>query len=346
MNATTAVGLNYLPESNLSSMAEDQYLSWLQLHKGHEYGLNQSSKGSTHYLFSEFLQQYNGARILLKELTQKEKAVFNQDNRNAAMTLSAQIRKRHGNGSVYELSSNNATFISSAISSANLPGSFPQSPGEYVMVSMNYYGISWWYPGPWYAPWQGHWGTLDYGEHDIINLLFVGSDAQYWYNHMFNTIGTIQTYDAVGAFLTGGITAAGTYYGIAALTSSLVGAIAGILVLTAFSIYAIQTYMGNQLHAMYDSTYANPQKGNPKLLWEFYDINFYYPWITVVGTYASSFTWNGYTNSGTVSILPYIPVASNNPAFVIVASALSGETHNLANRIGWDSWGQYYGWQW
>lgn len=85
--------------------------------------------------------------------------------------------------------------------------------------------------------------------------------------------------------------------------------------------------------------HSNPLNGEPKFLWIFYSINFIYPWITVVGTFASTFTWNGYTNTGTVSILPYIPVASNNPAWVIVASALSGETHDLSGKIGWNSWG-------
>lgn len=85
--------------------------------------------------------------------------------------------------------------------------------------------------------------------------------------------------------------------------------------------------------------YANPIKGNPKFMREYYDINFFYPWITVVGTFASSFSQNGYTNTGTASIFPYVPVIGNNPAFVVVSSALSGETHNIASRLGWKTWG-------
>lgn len=42
--------------------------------------------------------------------------------------------------------------------------------------------------------------------------------------------------------------------------------------------------------------------------------------------------WCGYTNTGTVSILPHIPVAS----------ALSSETHDLSGKIGWNSWGTVY----
>ena len=134
-------------------------------------------------------------------------------------------------------------------------------------------------------------------------------------------------------------TAAGTHDSNVSLTGRVIQTKGGVVILTGFSIAKIQSYMGNQLHTMYDSTYANPLKGEPKFLRIFYSINFIYPWITVVGTFASTFTWNGYTNTGTVSILPYIPVVSNNPAWVIVASALSGETHDLSGKIGWNSWG-------
>jgi hypothetical protein len=84
---------------------------------------------------------------------------------------------------------------------------------------------------------------------------------------------------------------------------------------------------------MYDSTYANPLYGEPKFLWMFYSDVYIYAGI------GSSFTWNGYTNSGTVSMLPYIPVASNNPAFIVVAGALSGTAHDISGKIGWNSWG-------
>ena len=174
---------------------------------------------------------------------------------------------------------------------------------------------------------------------NTINILFVGSAAQSWYNQEYNTIQTLASWGGIVGAITLSLTIVGAYFGISQLSNADVTAILAIIAGAGLSISFIQTYMGNQLHAMYDSTYANPLNGEPKFLWIFYSINFIYPWITVVGTFASTFTWNGYTNTGTVSILPYIPVASNNPAWVIVASALSGETHDLSGKIGWNSWG-------
>ena len=180
---------------------------------------------------------------------------------------------------------------------------------------------------------------MNYGEHDTINILFVGNAAQSWYNQEYNTIQTLANWGSIVSFITAPIGTLSTFYAIAQLSAKVLGSILLIIAAAGFTISYIQNYMGNQLHAMYDSTYANPLNGEPKFLWIFYSINFIYPWITVVGTFASTFTWNGYTNTGTVSILPYIPVASNNPAWVIVASALSGETHDLSGKIGWNSWG-------
>ena len=101
---------------------------------------------------------------------------------------------------------------------------------------------------------------------------------------------------------------------------------------TGFAISYIETHIGTELHDKYDFTYANPLYGEPKFLWMFYSDVYIY---VVVG---SSFTWNGYTNSGTVSMLPYIPVASNNPAFIVVAGALSGTAHDISGKIGCNSW--------
>ena len=37
-------------------------------------------------------------------------------------------------------------------------------------------------------------GILNYGEHDTINILFVGSAAQSWYNQEYNTIQTLTSW--------------------------------------------------------------------------------------------------------------------------------------------------------
>ena len=205
------------------------------------------------------------------------------------------------------------------------PGGFPTNTGEYVMVSVNYLSVHYWY------------FNFNYGEQDTINILYVGSDAQTWYNKEYNTIGTIKSYTGLGLLSFGAITYIIGKLGLNAVLSAVLGgaisSVGIILAGTGFTISEIQGYMGSQLHDMYDSTYANPLYGEPKFLWMFYSDVYIY-----VGV-GSSFTWNGYTNSGTVSMLPYIPVASNNPAFIVVAGALSGEAHGIAGKIGWNTWG-------
>ncbi|EQB69107.1 MAG: hypothetical protein AMDU5_GPLC00004G0077 [Thermoplasmatales archaeon Gpl] len=341
--------------SNTSDNLSNLFNSWLMndehadtLSEGRAINSHMLGTSQVEELFPKFIKDNPVAISMINKITNREKIRFRMENQEAGLKFINYI-KEHPKmpvNTVLTLSSNNSRYFVTKASTASYPSGFPTWSGEFTMVSVNYFGISWWYPGPWYAPWAGHWGTLNYGEHDTINILYVGSDAQYWYNHMYNTINTIQTYDAVGGFFTASISALGGYYGIGAIAGEVGSAIAGIIAVAAISIYAIQSYMANQLHTMYDSTYANPIKGNPKFMWEYYDINFIYPWITVVGTFASSFSWNGYTNTGTVSIFPYIPVIGNNPAFVVVSSALSGETHNIASRLGWNTWGEYYGWQW
>ncbi len=201
------------------------------------------------------------------------------------------------------------------------PGGFPTSTGEYVMVSMTYYSIHCWFV------------NYNYGEQDTINILYVGSDAQTWYNTEQSAIGDITDMALVSAAILATATWLAGIYHIASLTSKVGIDIAFILAMTGIAVSAIQGYISSQLSSMYDSTYANPLNGEPKFLWTYYSI------ADIYAGMGSSFTWNGYTNTGTVSMLPYIPIASNNPAFAFVAVALSTETHQIAGKIGWNSWG-------
>ena len=346
--------MNHDP-SNMSDNLSNLFNSWLMntehsdsMTERNDINSKMSETSQVEQLFPTFLDKNPAAINMINKITNREKIRFRMENREAGLKFINYIKEHTimPVNTVLTLSSNNSRYFVTKASTVSYPSGFPTWSGEFTMVSVNYFSISWWYPGPWYAPWAGHWGKLNYGEHDTINLLYVGTDAQYWYNHMYNTINTIQTYDAVGAFFTASLSALGGYYGIGVIAGAVGSAIAGIIAAAGITIFVIQNYMANQLHTMYDSTYANPLNGEPKFIWEYYSVNFYYPWITVVGTFASSFSWNGYTNSGSVSIFPYIPIVGNNPAFVVVSSALSGETHNIAGRLGWDIWGQYSGWQW
>lgn len=258
---------------------------------------------------------------LLNQITASEDAKFQMENHEAGLRFMQYIRGVSKLPQVYEFSANNSRYVAIRIAHPLYPQGFPTYMGEYVKLSMNYYSLPWWL------------SSLHYGEYDIINILFVGSSAQSWYNNEYNTIHNFETYSGVLGLFIAGLPSIRAYYGIASVTSAIAGEIFGIIAATGIGISMIQGYMGNQLHELYDSTYANPINGEPKFLWMFYSITYIY-----VGV-GSSFAWNGYTNTGTVSILPYNPVVSNNPAFIVVAGALSGEAHGIAGKIGWNSWG-------
>ena len=325
---------------NASNQFSNMFITWIGNYEhanpyagGKVSAFHMPSQAQVKELFPLFLKQNPNAVKLLNQITAQETAKFQRENHEAGLRFIHSL----GNGSklpkLYEYNTNNSRYIVVNIAHPMYPGGFPTSTGEYVMVSVNYYSIPWYYPGPWWAPWEGHWGSLNYGEQDTINILYVGSDAQTWYNQEYNTIQNFNSLNDVGSNFISALTAIGAYYVIEAVTAAIASEIFAILTITGGVISFIQSYMGSQLHSMYDSTYANPLNGEPKFLW------MYYTAVYMYDAFGSYFTWNGYTNSGTVSMLPYIPDISDNPAFSVVAAALAGEAHGIAGKIGWNSWG-------
>ena len=290
------------------------------------------SQSQVKELFPLFLKKNPSAMQLLNKITARETAMFQKENHEAGLKFIRSLKNESKLPKVYEYSTNNSKFVAVNVAHPMYPGGFPTNTGEYVMVLMNYYSIPMWYPGPWWAPWEGHWGSYNYGEQDTINILYVGSYAQTWYNQETSKISNIIDMTVAASVVLATLTWIAGKLQISALTGGVANDIIYILGLTAISIGAIQYYMNGQLNAMYDTTYSNPLNNEPQFLWTYYSIADIYAGI------GSSFTWNGYTNTGTVSILPYIPVASNNPAFAFVAVALSTETHQIAGKIGWNSW--------
>lgn len=303
---------------NASDQLSNMFTTWIG---DNTLDSHMPSQSQEKRLFQIFLDQNPCALKLLNQITASENAKFQMENHEAGFRFMQYIRGTSKLPHLYEFSAKNSGYVAIRIVPPLYPQGFPTCMGEYVMVSMNYYSLPWWL------------GSLHYGEYDIINILFVGSSAQPWYNNEYNTIQNFQTYSGVLGLFIAGLTSRGAYYRIASVTSAIAAEIFGIIAATGIGISMIQGYMGNQLHQMYDSTYANPINGEPKFLWMFYSITYIY-----VGV-GSSFAWNGYTNTGTVSILPYIPVVSNNTAFIVVAGALSCEAHDITGKIGWNSWG-------
>jgi hypothetical protein len=80
---------------------------------------------------------------------------------------------------------------------------------------------------------------------NTINILFVGSAAQSWYNQEYNTIQTLASWGGIASYFLAPITFVGTWYGIAALAGKFAEAIAVIIGSAGFTISYIQNYMGN-----------------------------------------------------------------------------------------------------
>jgi len=325
-------------DTNLNAIIANDYFYWLTAKEGtNPYnGISRSThqmipKYREDQMFPLFLRINPNDVSLLNELTAMEKKEFQTSNMKAGQKFIHYLQE-HPKTNLLTEKTKDSVYVALKDPKGMYPNGFPTWNGEFTMVSVNYLKVT----APWYL---GGW-TITYGETDTINILFVGSSAQSWYNQKYNTIGTISGWSSIASYILAPITFVGIWYGIAALTSTIFGEISLIMESAGLAISYIQNYMGNQLHAMYDSTYANPLNGEPKFLWIFYDATYIYPWVTAgVGVMGSSFSWNGYTNTGTVSIMPYIPVLSNNPAWVATAYALTSEAHSLANKIGWNSWG-------
>ena len=284
------------------------------------------SQSQVKELFPLFLKKNPSAVTLLNKITARETAMFQKENHEAGLKFIRSLKNESKLPKVYEYSTNNSKFVAVNVAHPMYPGGFPTNTGEYVMVSMNYYSYTIDYLFGSY--------TFNYGEQDTINILYVGSDAQTWYNQEYSTIQNFNNYNNIVSIFLAPLTAVGAYYAIEAITGVIAAQIFAIIEITGDAISMIQSYMGNQLHQMYDTTYANPLKGEPQMLWMFYTA------VYIYSGFGSYFTWNGYTNSGTVSMLPYLGyLDTENPAFIVVSAALSGEAHGISGKIGWNNWG-------
>ncbi|MHB1507720.1 MAG: hypothetical protein ACYCUZ_06675 [Cuniculiplasma sp.] len=335
-DANTKFMNSYLPKSNLSSSIEDSFLNWYyKSHTNHSSYQTLSHGGnSLKSLFSEFLMSNQNAQVQLKQLTQNEKSHFKLIDRNVAINLSRQIQYNQGSNTSYHVKGKGIAAIASHISPATLPGNFPKSTGEYVMVTVNYFSISWWYPGPWYAPWQGYWGQLNYGEQDNYNILWFGSLAQTNYNNLefYFTIGGL-----LGGAAVSGIAGYLTAGAIGGSWGGPIGVIAGAIVGVAIGLTLYQ--ITNAITITYESTYANEPSGQ-KYMWIYMQNDYYYPWITVVGTFASSIGWYGHLSNGnSCTIWPNIAWgAYGGLTGVTISAYFSSYTNYITNNYGQNVW--------
>ena len=335
---------------NTSDQFSNAFMSWM-INKEHANPYNGGNISRFHMnsnldmkvLLPQFLSSNPSAVIVLQKITAQEQKKFNQENIAMHSKFLNMIKSGKLNSTskytVREYGSN-YTFLRSRTLNG-LPNGAPTANGEWIMVTVNYYGTTIWIPLPW--PLDGYSQSFNYGENDVINFLYVGPSAQNYYNQQSNAFGDFSWNSVIvgGLFFAINMISKNPGYlgsGFAAFITGLgpeLGGIAAGLAAGFIALGAIELYFTQQFQKIYDSTYANPINGNQKEMWMYYSIVYIYCGI------GSSFTWNGYTNTGSVAVLPYVPLFSNNPPFIVVSGALSGLTHSIAGKIGWNNWGSY-----
>lgn len=227
---------------------------------------------------------------------------------------------------VYNLNANNETAYAFKISSNDLPKAICTDYGEWLMVSVNYFKYSLIFT------------TITYGEHDILNAVYLGNSAQKYFNQ---AISGTSNYDILASVILGVLSVGFAFAPITGGTSILVSVIvASVLVGVGVAESIESAYVSSKLLELYESTYANENTGK-KYMWLYDSINYYYPLQSFgFGSLDSSIGEYGYLSNGnTVTIFPNVPmVAGGGAEGVYYISEISGSIHSIANTVGWNNW--------
>ncbi len=256
------------------------------------------------------------AEVTLFDLIHENKVI----NYSKIESLSAGNKRM----SIYYSSNSSNSFLVHI--ETELPKGVSFDSGEWIMVSIDYFV----YHAPW---WLGGW-SVTYGEQDQFNELWAGCTAQTNYNNFENTVnvGGLTSGVAVSS-ITGLITAGaigGSWGGpIGVIAGAIVAVIAGLVVI----------HLDNTMTSLYESTYANEPSGN-KYIWIYFVNDYYYPWITVVGSFYSTIGMYGYLSSGQVETFfgnnPWI--SYNGIQAVTVSAYFSSYVHSIADNYGSGTW--------
>ena len=308
--------------SNVSNKIAISFSTWyIKNHAQDKLPPISSKTGSM--LFKEYLNQSIAGKAYIMRLTNIEKSSFNYSNRMAVNSVESILHTGHNVPSKIQTGNSTSYVINIK---PDLPGGVTSDSGTWVMVSINYFV----YHAPW---WLGGW-SVTYGQQDNFNELWAGQTAQKQYNNF-------ESYMTLGGLL-GGTAASGiTAYLLAGAIGgswggpigALVGAIVGIAM--GLVIYKVDTAMTQ----LYESTYANEPSGN-KYIWTYMQNDYYYPWVTVVGSLASSMGFYGHLSNGNlVTLWPAIPFgAYGGVSGVVISSYFSSYANYLENKYGENIW--------
>jgi len=309
--------------SALSNKIAISFSNWYMKNRVKE-NLPEISSTTGQSLFMQYLNQSIAGKAYISQLTVNEKSSFNKSNTMEVSSIESILHSGHKVPSVIKGKDSMSYVLNIR---ADLPNGVTSDSGTWVMVTISYFV----YHAPW---WLGGW-TVTYGEQDYLNELWAGSTAQKQYNNFENYISVGGLADGLAA---GGIMAyitAGALdgYKLGNLAGALVGAVIGAIV------GAGVIYIQDAMTTLYESTYANEPSGN-KYIWTYMVNDYYYPWITVVGSLASSLGFYGYKSNGnTVTLFPNIPIgAYGGVAGVTISAGFSSLVHYMSNKYGENNW--------
>ena len=302
------------PEASLSTMFSYWYLTHINPNADGKQVLNTQSE---HSLFAEFLKDTPATISLLMQIDAKQILKDQKANlQEGRMILKQLDAGTISNAAVPTFTRGNSNSI--LINPSNLPGGVWMDSGKWLMVQISYYVFH----ATW---WLGGW-SVTYGEHDTYNTLFAGSTAQQEFNSVMNSGWSYAFVVGVLVTILGfGLALAAPTLGISTIASGL-------------TVAALASVVQSDYLKQYESTYANEPSGN-KYLWTALTMNFYYPWVTVVGTLASTISWYGYYADGsTLSIFPgWATWVSLGIGSTVVAS-FAGYCQGIAKSIGTNYW--------
>lgn len=320
----------FIQPLNASDQFSNAFMSWYIIKEnanpykgGHISNFHMNSNSDMKTLLSQFLSSNPLAVVLLQEITAQEKAKFAMQNNLVHSEFISMLSsgKLNGTSHYVKQTHNSAYLFTKAYSSSTTPPLYVlANPGQWEMVTINYFSVSMWHPGPWWAPWNGYWYSLNYGEQDVINTVYSGMPAQTYYNN-------IEAQTTIEGILESGLT--GTLVGLlagpeGAVIGAIIGFIAGALVATGYAL------IGIGFSNIYQSTFADNNWGQ-KYMWIFMTSDYYYPWITVVGSLESSIGLNGYLSNGVQTIFPQL---SWGVPGAIYATDIYESTNSFSNNYG------------
>ncbi|MHB8361625.1 MAG: hypothetical protein ACYDDC_07495, partial [Thermoplasmataceae archaeon] len=252
---------------------------------GHISDFHMGSRQNVKALVSQFLKATPSAATLLKKITAEEKIKFNQENSINEKRIVNELKSGKINLKTTTLVVNNNETKSIIIP---LSASPETTPGTYEMVTKNYFVITINYGFGSYS--------FNYGVQDFINVLYVGSAAQSYYNGIS---GQTSIDGIITAFigLTMALASTPALAAISAILATAIYYLGVALAAAAVTWVVLSSIVTSGVQALYESTYANNNNG-VKYIWTYIIDDYMYPQYVLGAFSGDKISFGGYLLNG------------------------------------------------